>query len=330
MIAYRYPPVLFSPYGVDMMEIFAYLLGMYAGGLLLTRFMSRLVYHVQLRSVVNKAVLLLALALLTAGCGGTSGSSAPAAPSPPAASQQAQEPQGGPQPSQQIQELQGKTQPSPQGAPSLIPAAVVETVDGDTVVVRLGDGRTEKVRFIGVDTPETHHPTVGEEPYGREAASFTAKSLNGRTVWLETDAQERDQYGRLLAYVWLAEPRDGSEAEVRAKMFNARLLLEGYAQVLTVPPNVKYADLFAKLQREAREQGRGLWGLPVQGNQGKAGQGGKQGGNESYYIGNMNSKKFHRPDCEWAAKIAPGNRVYFATREEALRQGYEPCKVCRP
>lgn len=272
------------------------------------------------------AVLLLVLALLTAGCGGTLGSSAPAAPSLPAASQQAQEPQGEPRPSQQIQEPQGKTQPSHQGAPSLIPATVVEAVDGDTVVVRLGDGRTERVRFIGVDTPETHHPTVGEEPYGREAASFTAKSINGRTVWLELDVQERDQYGRLLAYVWLAEPRDGSEAEVRAKMFNARLLLEGYAQVLTVPPNVKYADLFAKLQREAREQGRGLWGLPAQGNQGKAGQ----GGSNIHYVGNMNSKKFHRPDCEWAAKIAPGNRVYFATREEALGAGYEACRVCRP
>lgn len=62
-------------------------------------------------------------------------------------------------------------------------------------------------------------------------------------MWFELDAQERDQYGRLLAYVWLAPPRDTSEAEVRAKMFNAPLLIEGYAQVLTVPPNVKYADL---------------------------------------------------------------------------------------
>lgn len=128
-------------------------------------------------------------------------------------------------------------------------------VDGDTVHVRLESGKEEKVRFVGVDTPES---TREVEPYGKEAAAYTEKRLNGRTVYLELDVGERDKYGRLLAYVWLSLPETDGEAEVRAKMFNAELLLEGYAQVMTVPPNVKYADLFVKFRREARERSAGL------------------------------------------------------------------------
>lgn len=128
-------------------------------------------------------------------------------------------------------------------------------VDGDTVHVVLANGREEKVRFIGVDTPES---TREVEPYGKEAAAYTRSRLDGRKVWLEKDVAERDKYGRLLAYAWLSPPKGDGEAEVRAKMFNAELLLQGCAQVMTVPPNVKYADLFAKLQREAREAGKGL------------------------------------------------------------------------
>ncbi|MGQ9498707.1 MAG: thermonuclease family protein [Desulfotomaculales bacterium] len=251
------------------------------------------------RSLLSVLVLLLALCL--AGCGGATGGTAPAPPVAPHKTQEHPEPQ------------------QPPGATSLplIPAAVTEVIDGDTAYMRLRGGRTEKVRFTGVDTPETHHPTIGEEPYGREAAAFTTRSLSGRKVWLELDVQERDHYGRLLAYAWLEPPRDTSETEVRAKMFNARLLTEGYAQVLTVPPNVKYADLFVKLQREARDAKRGLWSLPAPAGQGP-------------YIGNLRSKKFHRPDCEGVAEMSPANRVHFETREEAVRQGYEPCRLCRP
>jgi len=106
-------------------------------------------------------------------------------------------------------------------------------------------------------------------------------------------------------------------------MFNARLLLEGYAQVMTVPPNVKYADMFVKFQREAREKGEELWGAAPATPAGKTGGGAK-------YIGNSNSKKFHRPDCQWTQKIAPQNRVEFRSREGAVWGGYVPCKVCSP
>lgn len=80
---------------------------------------------------------------------------------------------------------------------------------------------------------------------------------------MEFDVQEKDRYGRLLAYVWLEKPSQITDEEIRTKMFNAILLLEGYAQVMTVQPNVKYVDYFLQYQREAMEAGRGLWGLAV-------------------------------------------------------------------
>ena len=124
---------------------------------------------------------------------------------------------------------------------------VVRVVDGDTIHVRIG-ARVEKVRYIGVNTPEVHHPTKGEEPGGREAAQVNRRLVEGQAIRLELDVQERDRYGRLLAYVWVGD-----------LMINAELVRLGYAQVMTVPPNVRYQEVFLKLQREAREAGRGLW-----------------------------------------------------------------------
>ena len=131
--------------------------------------------------------------------------------------------------------------------PAPVEGTVVRVVDGDTIHVRIG-ARVEKVRYIGVNTPEVHHPTKGEEPGGREAAEVNRRLIEGKTVRLELDVQERDRYGRLLAYVWVGDV-----------MVNAELVRLGYAQVMTVPPNVRYQQLFLKLQREAREAGRGLW-----------------------------------------------------------------------
>jgi micrococcal nuclease len=124
---------------------------------------------------------------------------------------------------------------------------VVRVVDGDTIHVKVGD-RVEKVRYIGMNTPEVHHPTRGEEPGGREATEANRRLVSGKRVRLETDVQARDRYGRLLAYVWVGDV-----------MVNAELVRQGYAQVMTVPPNVRHQELFVKLQREAREAGRGLW-----------------------------------------------------------------------
>lgn len=144
-----------------------------------------------------------------------------------------------------------QTAPAEEGAQEreLIEALVTNVVDGDTIKVQLANGSEEQVRYIGMDTPEIH----GEvECYGQEAATYNECLVGGKTVWLELDVQERDRYGRLLAYVYLDS--DGKA------MVNAILLSQGYAQIMTVPPNVKYADRFLRLQQEAREAGRGLWG----------------------------------------------------------------------
>ena len=146
--------------------------------------------------------------------------------------------------------------PLPRGEREKLAGTVVRVVDGDTVHVRLGD-RVEKVRYIGIDTPETHHPTRGEEPGGRQATEVNGRLVGDRAVRLEPDVQLRDRYGRLLAYVWVTRA-DGGEL-----MVNAELVRLGYAQVMTVPPNVRHQALFLKLQRDARQAGRGLWGLPA-------------------------------------------------------------------
>lgn len=97
---------------------------------------------------------------------------------------------------------------SAEGAVKTLPARVTGVVDADTVHARLENGKEEKVRFIGVDTPESIREV---EPYGKEAAAYTKKRLEGRTVYLELDVGEQDKYSRLLAYVWLFPPEnDGS------------------------------------------------------------------------------------------------------------------------
>ena len=136
--------------------------------------------------------------------------------------------------------------------PSDLTGVVVRLVDGDTVWVRLA-GRVEKVRYIGVDTPEVHHPTRGEQPGGRAATEVNRRLVGGKPVRLEPDVQLRDRYGRMLAYVWVKGP-DGAEL-----MVNAELVRLGYANVMTVPPNVRHAEMFRKLQVDARLHHRGLW-----------------------------------------------------------------------
>jgi micrococcal nuclease len=127
-------------------------------------------------------------------------------------------------------------------------ATVTRVVDGDTVEISPSVEGLSTVRLIGVDTPETHS---GTQPYGPEASDFTRQRLEGKEVSLELDVEKVDPYGRLLAYVYLPD----------GEMFNETLVEEGYAQVATFPPNVKYQDHFLQAQREAREANRGLWGL---------------------------------------------------------------------
>ena len=135
-----------------------------------------------------------------------------------------------------------------------VPVRVQRVTDGDTFVATV-KGRRERIRIIGVDTPESVDPRRPDEPFGEEASNFARHYLDGATVRLAGDAEPRDRYGRMLAYVWL---EDGT-------FWNALLAAEGYAQQLTIPPNVTYADLFRRLVSEARRNNRGLWAQETQG-----------------------------------------------------------------
>ena len=147
-------------------------------------------------------------------------------------------------------------------------AKIERVVDGDTAIITFlfDDGSKylkERVRFLGVDTPETVHPNKPVQYYGKEASNFTKQNLDGKTVWLQTDVEVKDRYGRMLAYVWLKEPTKkqlDDESAIRKYMFNAILLDGGYAQLMTIQPNSRYANIFVHIQREAREQKKGLWG----------------------------------------------------------------------
>ncbi|MBR0094185.1 MAG: thermonuclease family protein, partial [Synergistaceae bacterium] len=104
-----------------------------------------------------------------------------------------------------------------QDTSGIVAGVVARVVDGDTAVIRV-DGKERRVRFLGVDTPETVHPTKGVQPYGKEASNFTKDSLNGRQVWLEYDKSPTDRYNRDLAYVWLTKPGRIDDEAVRRNM----------------------------------------------------------------------------------------------------------------
>ena len=128
-------------------------------------------------------------------------------------------------------------------------ARVTRVVDGDTIVVAI-DGHREKVRYIGIDTPETKKPDTPVQCFGKAASHENQRLVDHQEVRLLFDAEARDRYGRLLAYVYRA--KDGV-------FVNAELVRRGFAMTLTFPPNVRFASLFSRLARDARRAGRGLW-----------------------------------------------------------------------
>ena len=139
-------------------------------------------------------------------------------------------------------------------------ATVVDVVDGDTIEVEVtsvspgpgaGEARVGEeytVRLIGIDTPESVKPNSPVECFGKESSAAAGALLFGAAVRLVKDVEETDRYGRLLRYVYIGE-----------ETANGRLVVNGYAHAYTYPPNVRHSNLFVQLEREARENGRGLW-----------------------------------------------------------------------
>jgi len=214
--------------------------------------------------------------------------------------------------------------------PNLTSAVVTRVVDGDTIEVRI-DGVEYTVRYIGVDTPETVHPSRPVGCFGPEASAFNKQLVQGQTVGLEQDISETDQFGRLLRYVYL-----GSE------MVNSTLVREGYAQVSTFPPDVKYQDLFLDLQREARDNGRGLWGAtcasptaaPIGGSGVDCPDGAEFSVDGSASIkGNINAEGvriYHVPGQQYYDRTVineASSERWFCTEAEALDAGWRKSRV---
>ncbi|WP_035323170.1 thermonuclease family protein, partial [Peribacillus kribbensis] len=145
---------------------------------------------------------------------------------------------------------QTKKQKDLSGSSSLKPPAgglkgiVIQVLDGDMIAVKLTSGKTETVHLALVDTPDK------KQPYGKEAFTFTSTNLTAREVTLETDAQERDKEGNLLAYVWSGD-----------KLFNEILLQQGFAKMTGNPPNAKYKKEFSSVETKVRKAKTGIWSI---------------------------------------------------------------------
>ncbi|MBT8365302.1 MAG: thermonuclease family protein [Deltaproteobacteria bacterium] len=173
--------------------------------------------------------------------------------------------------------------------------------DGDTIVLASG----QRVRYIGINAPETDHEDQKAQPYGNDSRSLNKNLVMSQKVRLEFDDERYDQYGRMLAYIFL---QDGS-------FLNARLLKAGLAFYLYRAPNVRYEKILLKSQQDAMDSQKGLW------------RNWKEK-NAKPIIGNLSSRRFHNSSCSYAKKIKSKNRMVFPSKWDAFRAGYAPSKKC--
>lgn len=205
---------------------------------------------------------------------------------------------------------------------------VMSVVDGDTLKVSIVSGGisvTESVRLIGVDTPETVHPTKAVQEYGIEASDFLKKLCKeGQEAYLTYDWNQRDIYRRLLAYVWIKNDAGGWV------LVNLVIVENGYGHAyLEYSFRKDYMVMFTEAQKKAQDKAVGLWAGASVSTKVEQTPVTPPGKTTTYqYIGNKNSKVFHRLSCK--SLPAMQNRVYFYTREEAIAAGYRPCGNCKP
>mgnify|MGYP002714422685 FL=1 len=139
---------------------------------------------------------------------------------------------------------------------------VVRVVDGDTAVIKINN-ENQKVRFVGMDTPEYNPKRDISEPWGKEATEFTRSLLENKIVYLEKDVSDTDKYGRLLRYVWLEQPENPSHPtykEIENQMANGILVRDGYARAKEYKPDTQYKDIFRDIESDAKLKKVGLWG----------------------------------------------------------------------
>ena len=186
---------------------------------------------------------------------------------------------------------------------------VTRVVDGDTIEIEGG----EKVRYLGIDTPETVDPRKPVQCFGVEASKKNKELVEGRMVRLEKDITDRDKYSRLLRYVWVGD-----------LFINLELVKQGFASSYTYPPDVKYQKEFLAAEREAREAERGLWRACPQ----------ETPKSDCDIKGNINTsgeKIYHLPGCGSYAKTQidekRGER-WFCSEKEAQEAGWRKALNC--
>jgi micrococcal nuclease len=185
---------------------------------------------------------------------------------------------------------------------------ITRVIDGDTIEVE-GIGA---VRLIGVDTPETVHPTRPVEPFAHVASAFVRDLADGKAARLEYDWQRTDRYNRTLAYVYLA---DGT-------FLNAEIIRQGYGHAYSKYP-FKYLEDFHALEREAREAERGLWGSSAVSRAALSGEGNAERAESTVYV-TKTGKKYHRAGCRHLAR----SQIPMTLADAAA--AYGPCSVCKP
>lgn len=204
---------------------------------------------------------------------------------------------------------------------------VVKVVDGDTIDISL-NGKVERLRLIGINTPETVDPRKPVECFGREASAKAKVILTGQKVALESDSSqdERDKYNRLLKYVFL---EDGTN-------FNLLMIREGYAYEYTYDLPYKYQAEFKQAQKEAEENKAGLWGADCK-NQvapAPAPAANAAGAGACVIKGNINAKKekiYHAPGCDSYDKTVideSSGEQWFCSEQDALNAGWRKALNC--
>lgn len=200
-----------------------------------------------------------------------------------------------------------------QDATKISPWFITRIVDGDTFYAQSGDGEEVKFRPIGFDCPETGRRSGRPEPFHQEATQFTTETLLGKVVYLEYDIDSKDQFGRDLVYVFLADGR----------LFNEEILRAGWAKLRTMPPNVKYAESMYDAMKEAQVHQRGIWRnttLP---------RGAGIGEEKPVFICfSSGSKSYHlKRDCRALKRCKA--RVIKLSRNKAFEiYGRKPCGYC--
>ena len=228
--------------------------------------------------------------------------------------------------------------PSSTEGPTLSPSAeifkVTRVIDGDTIEISAiggpasGGETGERVRYLGIDTPETVDPRKPVQCFGIEASKKNKELVEGKTVRLEKDITDKDKYSRLLRYVYV----DPSAGSGQVLFVNLELVRQGFATSYTYPPDVKYQEEILEAEREAREQNRGLWGAcslvsPTISSQETKRNGCDIKGN----ISASGEKIYHLPGCGSYAKTqideSRGER-WFCSEEEAQSAGWRKALNC--